>query len=178
MKNKDQILLEQEYNNVLNNQNKSLLQKFIDSRPEKPNITLDETSKMKGEPIPIKNLQENNIYNILVTVYSEGFQSKGQGSLYKQKKEGYVCQKINSNYYKDFHPIFKLKGTSVGPGTQDYDINEYGDTQYGYNINVSVYESDITPEEYNNLKQKGIEAFNKYEQEYKERHGRDSSPWD
>lgn len=178
MKNKDQILLEQEYNKILDDSNKSNFEKRIEKFPEdqKPEIKKDDTSKMKGNSIPIETLEVGKIYDVLVKHLSE---QKDNNKIYIEKKEGYKCHKphYSSLYYLP-DALFDLKSTSVGPGSINYVINKNGDTQWGYHINVSVYESDITPEQYEQKLSDGEKAFYNYEQEYKQRHGRDSSPWD
>lgn len=175
MRSKDQIFLENAYEDVLNNNSKSKYQKIIDSLPEKPEIVYDHTSEMKGSPIPIKNLEVGKIYDVLVSDYyrSDG----GKIKISKSKKEGLRCEKAKEDVYK-IGAIFKLKGPNFGPGSLDYDVNANGDTQYGNNIQITVYESDVTPEEFELRSKKGIQAFHDYEDEYKRRHGRDSSPWD
>lgn len=177
MKNKDTVLLENAYISIyenLNGENKSQFERKIESLPEPPEIKYDATSEMKGSPIPIKNLEIGKIYDVLVSRY---FHSDRNIKIGKTKEEGLRCEKAKQDIYK-IGTIFKLKGPSFGPGSIDYDVNANGDTQYGNNIQITVYESDVTPEEFELRSKKGLQAFNDYEKEYKQTHGRDSSPWD
>ena len=171
MRKKDDILLEQAYSKVLNEENKSQFEKKIESLPEPPEITHDATSKMKGNPIPIQNLEVGKIYDVLVSVY---FHSDRNIKMYKTKEEGLRCEKAKEDIYK-IGTIFKLKGPSFGPGSKDYAVNANGDTQYGNNIQITVYESDVTPEEFELRSEKGLAAFRNYEKENKRG---DNSLWD
>jgi hypothetical protein len=175
MRSKDQILLEDAYSKIVDDENKSKFQKKIESLTYTPEVTIDKTSEMKGNPIPIKDLEVGNIYDVLVTRYhySDGNKIK----IDKTKEEGLKCEKSKGDPYK-IGSVFMLKGPSSLPGNRWYDINLKGDTSYGDNVHVTVYESDVTPEEFENRVKKGTEAYYAHEKEYKQRHGSDSSPWD